>query len=70
MGVMQKMGETRTFMEESWDELQKVTWPDYEQLKSATIVVIVFCVLVSAMIWIMDLAVRNLVELIMGIFGA
>ena len=32
MGVVQKIGETRTFVEESWDELQKVTWPDYDQL--------------------------------------
>ncbi len=70
MGVIEKVGETRTFLEESWDELQKVTWPDYEQLKSATIVVMVFCVLVSAMIWGMDVVVRNIVELIMGIFGA
>jgi preprotein translocase SecE subunit len=54
MGVVDKFGETRAFMEESWDELQKVTWPDYEQLKSATIVVIVFCIIISAMIWIMD----------------
>jgi preprotein translocase SecE subunit len=70
VGVVQKIGETRTFVEESWDELQKVTWPDYDQLKSATIVVIVFCIMVSATIWLMDLVVRNIMELIMGIFGA
>jgi preprotein translocase subunit SecE len=70
MGLVQKAGETRTFVEESWGELQKVTWPDYEQLKNATLVVIVFCVLISATIWLMDLTVRTVLDLIMGIFGA
>ena len=70
MGVVEKVGETRTFVEESWDELQKVTWPDYEQLKNATIVVIVFCVIISLMIWLMDVTVRTILDLIMGIFGA
>jgi preprotein translocase SecE subunit len=46
------------FIEESWDELQRVTWPDWPQLKNATLVVIVFCVLVALVIWIM------------GVFGA
>ena len=68
--AIQKLQETKTFIEESWEELQKVTWPDYEQLRSATIVVIVFCVLVSATIWLMDLTVRQIVDFIMGIFGA
>lgn len=70
MGLVQKATDTRTFVEESWEELQKVTWPDYEQLKSATIVVIIFCIVVSAIIWIMDIASRTVIDLIMGIFGA
>ena len=61
---------TRTFIEESWAELQKVTWPDWEQLQNATLVVIVFCLIISAIIWLMDVTVRNVIDLIMGIFGA
>lgn len=68
--AIEKIRETRTFIEESWEELQKVTWPDYEQLKNATIVVIVFCIIISAMIWAMDGVVRVLIDAIMGIFGA
>jgi len=68
--AVQKIQETRTFIEESWGELKKVTWPDYEQLKNATVVVLVFVVLISAMIWLMDVVVRNVIELIMGVFGA
>jgi preprotein translocase subunit SecE len=68
--AVQKIQETRTFIEESWAELKKVTWPDYEQLKNATIVVLAFLVLISAVIWLMDVVVRNVLELIMGVFGA
>lgn len=58
------------FVEESWYELQRVTWPDWPQLKNATLVVIVFCILVAVVIWIMDIASRTVIDLIMGIFGA
>jgi preprotein translocase SecE subunit len=68
--AVQKLQETREFIEESWSELQKVTWPDYEQLKNATLVVIIFLFLISATIWFMDVVVRAVIDLIMGAFGA
>jgi preprotein translocase subunit SecE len=70
MAVVQKLKDTQTFLEECWIELQKVTWPDMDQLKSATIVVIVFTIAVSLVIWAMDSTVRFLLDLIMRIFGA
>jgi preprotein translocase subunit SecE len=60
----------KTFVEECLAELQKVTWPDYEQARNATWVIIVFVLLISGVIWIMDWGSRNLIDLIMGIFGA
>jgi preprotein translocase SecE subunit len=70
MAVVEKLRETQTFIEESWGELQKVTWPDREQLQSATLVVILFVFVISAVIWFMDVTVRWLVEQIMTLFGA
>ena len=70
MSVVEKVRDTRLFIEESWIELQKVTWPDYDQLQNATIVVVIFCILISAIIWGMDSVVRVLVNGIMAIFGA
>ena len=70
MSIGSRIIATRDFIEECWDELSKVTWPDQEQLKSATLVVIVFVFLISAVIWIMDVASRNVIGFIMGIFGA
>jgi preprotein translocase SecE subunit len=59
---------TRDFTAEVADELKKVTWPDAPQIKSATLVVIVFCIIVAAIIWIMDLGVRQVLRGIMSIF--
>ena len=70
MSVIDKVKDTRTFMEECVTELQKVTWPDWDQLRSATIVVGVFTALVSLVIWIMDKISDVAVSWIMGIFGA
>ena len=70
MSVIDKVKDTRSFLEECVTELQKVTWPDWDQLRSATIVVGVFTVLVSLVIWIMDKTSDVVVSWIMGIFGA
>ncbi len=70
MAIVQKITATRDFVEECWEELGKVTWPDYDQLKSATLVVIAFVFLISAVIWVMDVASRTVIGFIMGIFGA
>ena len=70
MAVVAKLQGTRTFLEESWAELRKVTWPDYPQLKNATLVVLAFVVLISVIIWLMDVVVRTVINAIMGIFGA
>ena len=44
MAVVQKVKDTQVFAEECWAELQKVTWPDSDQLRSATLVVILFTI--------------------------
>ena len=68
--MIQKIADTKTFIEESWAELQRVTWPDYEQLKNATFVIIAFSVAISLVIWVMDISSRTVINLIMSIFGA
>ena len=70
MAIVSKITATRDFIEECWEELSKVTWPDKDQLRSATLVVIAFVILISAVIWIMDVASRTIIGFIMGLFGA
>jgi len=67
---MGRIAEWKTFVDECWAELQKVTWPDRSQAIGATWVIIAFTVLISATIWTMDFVVRQLIDFIMGIFGA
>lgn len=68
--MVAKIKEANEFVQECWVELQRVTWPDWPQLKNATLVVIIFCLMVAMVIWVMDLASRFLIDFIMGIFGA
>ncbi len=70
MSVVDTLKNTKTFIDECWVELQKVTWPDRDQLQSATLVVILFTIAVSGIIWGMDSIVRFIVDQIMAIFGA
>ena len=65
-----RIQQLRTFMEEAYAELQKVTWPDWDQLKDATLKTIIFVLLVSAVIWAMDWSIRTVLRLIMGVAGA
>ena len=68
--MLQKITDTRVFIEESWAELQRVTWPDIDQLKNATWIIILFSVLVAGIIWIMDKTSGTVINLILSLFGA
>lgn len=65
----QIVAKTRDFTMEVVDELKKVTWPDYPQLKNATLVIIVFVAIVALIIMAMDASVRGIIDVIMGIFA-
>ncbi len=70
MAVIQKVKDTQTFLAECWEELTKVTWPDRDQLRNATLVVIAFTIAISLVIWLMDSVVSFLIRSFMGLFGA
>jgi preprotein translocase subunit SecE len=60
---------TRDFTSEVAEELKKVTWPDRQQLRQATLVMLVFVFIVAIIIWIMDLGVRGVLNVIMNLFA-
>ncbi len=66
---MSSLARARAFGAEVVDELKKVTWPDWPQLKNATFVILVFVVIVALIIWGMDLAVSGILNLIMNLFA-
>lgn len=60
---------TRDFTTDVADEIRKVTWPDWPQLKNSTFVILVFVIVVALIIWVMDLIVRGVVNVIMDLFA-
>ena len=63
------LARTKDFVGEVVEELKKVTWPDFPQLKSATLVIIVFVVIVALIIWLMDMGVRGILNVILDLFA-
>lgn len=47
----------KAYLEDTYNELvNKVSWPTWKELQSSAIVVLIAAVVISAVIWIMDLA--------------
>lgn len=59
-----------SFLEDVRDELQKVTWPDWPQLKNSTFVILVFVVVITVLIFGIDLVVNNTLQVLGSLFGA
>lgn len=66
---MKSLAETREWTEDVVAEVKKVTWPDWPQLKNVTIVIIIFVIVVALIIWVMDLGVRGVVNMILDVFA-
>ena len=60
---------TRTYMGEVRTEMSKVTWPDWPQLKNSTFVILIFVLVVSGIIWLMDVSVRAILDVVLGLFS-
>ena len=59
----------RDFGADVQDEMKKVTWPDWPQLKNSTFVIVVFMVVVASTIFVMDQAVSRILEAVRGVLG-
>jgi preprotein translocase subunit SecE len=69
VAIFENLGKLRVFMAEVPVEMKKVTWPDWEQLRNATGVIIVFVLIVAAIIGAMDYVFRFVVDLIIRTLG-
>jgi preprotein translocase subunit SecE len=50
-------------------EMKRVTWPDREQLRNATFVILVFVIILAIIIGAMDAVFSALVRTIIGVFS-
>jgi preprotein translocase subunit SecE len=54
----------RRFIEESWSELKKVTWPTREQVRNLTVLVFVISAVVGAYIAFFDLLFSEAIRIV------
>ena len=50
------------FFEDVVKEMKKVTWPSKEELKEATTVVIVVCLVIAAFTYIIDMIINQVLK--------
>jgi preprotein translocase subunit SecE len=64
------MANKGTYIKESYDELMnKVSWPSWSELQSSSIVVAIATIIIALIIYIMDSAFSNMMELFYGLFS-
>jgi len=57
------------YFRESYRELlEKVTWPTWSQLQSSTVIVLVATLLITLLVWIMDLASSSILHFVYSLF--
>lgn len=63
------MNKVTTYLRESYRELmEKVTWPTWLQLQQSTIIVLVATLLITAVVWAMDLVAQSALHFIYSLF--
>lgn len=64
------MNKVTTYFRESYKELlEKVSWPTWTQLQQSTIIVLVATLLITGIVWVMDLAAQSGLNIIYRLFA-
>ena len=63
------MNKLSAYIRDSYKELvQKVTWPTWDQLQQSTMIVLGATLVITAMVWVMDLVANNTLKFIYSLF--
>ena len=68
MAETNAIARTRDFFADVAEQVRKITWPDREQLRNSTGIIVVFMFIVAAVIFGMDWAIRLLLGLVQSLF--
>jgi preprotein translocase subunit SecE len=64
------MNKITTYFRESYKELlEKVSWPTWSELQQSTVIVLVATLLITVIVWIMDLISSSLLHLVYSFFS-
>jgi preprotein translocase subunit SecE len=63
------MSKVQAYFRDSYTELmEKVTWPTWQQLQQSTMIVLVATLVITALVWVMDLASNNVLKFVYSLF--
>jgi preprotein translocase subunit SecE len=64
------MNKITTYFRESYKELlEKVTWPTWPQLQQSTVIVLVATLIISLVVWIMDIVSSSVLHFTYSLFN-
>jgi preprotein translocase subunit SecE len=64
------MNKISIYIRESYKELlEKVSWPTWNELQQSTVIVLVATLLVTVIVWIMDLISSSILHLVYSFFS-
>ena len=63
------MRKIKVYFEETWNELvHKVSWPTWSELQNSALIVMIGTVIISLVIFAMDISFRNIMEMVYSLF--
>ncbi len=63
------MSKVTSYISDSYHELlEKVTWPTWAQLQQSTMIVLIATLIITAIVWVMDLGIASLLQLVYSLF--
>ena len=63
------MNKIQSYFKDSYDELmEKVTWPNWQQLQQSTMIVLVATLVITAIVWVLDLGSSTVLKFIYSLF--
>ena len=59
----------KVYLEETWNELlHKVSWPTWSELQNSAVIVSIGTIIISLIIFAMDISFRNIMETVYSLF--
>jgi preprotein translocase subunit SecE len=65
------MNKITTYFRESYRELlEKVSWPSWSELQQSTVIVLIATLVITLLVWLMDVIASSILHLIYSFFGS
>ncbi|MEY3922204.1 MAG: preprotein translocase subunit SecE [Bacteroidota bacterium] len=63
------MNKIQSYLSDSYKELmEKVTWPNWQQLQQSTMIVLVATLVITAIVWVLDLGSSTALKFVYSLF--